>query len=181
MTIRTIDHLDQWNDFRTNDPSDHRPVGLLTIRTSARFSDQWTVGPTTIRNIELSPGGPVVMRIAHVCVSVGSWVGATTPWILRNTENHIYHLNFLIYGCIQYKPEVISRSNLVVYQSAPTQTWVHNDNLRFYNPVLCFTGLLTCSVQAGQSDRCAKTSRLFQRPTLGSSHKRRKLGLWNSL
>ena len=56
MTIRTIDHSDQWNDFRTNDPSDYRPVGLLTIRTSARFSDQWTVGPTTIRNIELSPG-----------------------------------------------------------------------------------------------------------------------------
>ena len=55
MTIRTIDHSDQWNDFRTNDPSDYRPVGLLTIRTSARFSDQWTVGPTTIRNIELSP------------------------------------------------------------------------------------------------------------------------------
>ena len=55
MTIRTIDHSDQWNDFRTNDPLDYRPVGLLTIRTSARFSDQWTVGPTTIRNIELSP------------------------------------------------------------------------------------------------------------------------------
>ena len=55
MTIRTIDHSDQWNDFRTNDPSNYRPVGLLTIRTSARFSDQCTVGPTTIRNIELSP------------------------------------------------------------------------------------------------------------------------------
>ena len=70
MTIRTIDHSDQWNDFRTNDPSDYRPVGLLTIRTSARFSDQWTVGPTTIRNIELSPQVHLHER-RHACPVCG--------------------------------------------------------------------------------------------------------------
>ena len=41
---------DQWT-------SDYRTVGLLTIRTNARFSDQWTFGPTTIRNIGPSPTG----------------------------------------------------------------------------------------------------------------------------
>ena len=55
MTGRTIDLSDQWNDFRTNDPSDYRPVVLLTIRTNAWFSDQWNFGPMTIRNIEPSP------------------------------------------------------------------------------------------------------------------------------
>ena len=57
MTVGTIDHSDIWNDFRTNDLSDYRPVGLLTFRTSARFSDQWIFGPTTIWNIKPSPNG----------------------------------------------------------------------------------------------------------------------------
>ena len=47
--------LDLRNDFQTNDLSDYRPAGLLTIRTSERCSDQWTVGLTNIRNIEPSP------------------------------------------------------------------------------------------------------------------------------
>ena len=45
MTVRTIDHSDLWNDFRTNDPSDYRPVRLLT---------QWTFGPTAGRPIYLA-------------------------------------------------------------------------------------------------------------------------------
>ena len=63
LNRRTTDHSDQWTTFRTNDPSDYWTVGLLTIRINARFSDQWPVGPTTIRNIEPSPNIPLLWSL----------------------------------------------------------------------------------------------------------------------
>ena len=71
MTVRTIGHSDLRNDFRTNGPLDYRPVGLFTIRTSARFSDQWTFGPTTIQNIEPSPLCTLLALSKLICRSPG--------------------------------------------------------------------------------------------------------------
>ena len=85
MTVRTIGHSDLWNDFRTNDPSDYRPVGLLTIRTSARFSDQWTFGPTTIRNIELSP---LRLRMSVKFTRVTRVLLPSKPYFSRQMEEY---------------------------------------------------------------------------------------------
>ena len=74
MKRRTTDHSDQWTTFRTNDPSDYRTVGLLTIRTNARFSDQWPVGPTTIRNIEPSPLVELRPGASAGIISVCYWI-----------------------------------------------------------------------------------------------------------
>ena len=92
MAIRTIDHSDLWNDFRTNDPSDYRPVGLLTIRTGARFSDHWTFGPTTIRNIELSPtvgvaGDDIMFHILVALWDHSVFILYTSDWMSHSRDS----------------------------------------------------------------------------------------------
>ena len=88
MTVLIIDHSDLWNNFRTNDPSDYWPVGLLTIRTSARFSDQWTLGPTIIRNIELSPYPYPTPMVTRHHSDVTKCNRSLTTWLFVQQHDH---------------------------------------------------------------------------------------------
>ena len=75
MTIRTIDHSDQWplglltirtNDYSDHYPSDHWPFGLMSLRT-INHSDQWPFGLLTIRTNDHSKYRPVTILNVALC------------------------------------------------------------------------------------------------------------------
>ena len=105
MNRRTTDHSDQWTTFRTNDPSDYRTVGLLTIRTNARFSDQWPVGPTTIRNIEPSPPTQLIIDVQPPTVVelTAIWYYVMLMWCHFNDKWAVNFNVLMFFETIVYK------------------------------------------------------------------------------